>query len=88
MKLRALLLLALALPALAPAAGDEDRPLALSVEVRQLGRGADGTVVGIVIQVAPEDRPRVGERGRVLVTLLDGEDIVDRHAAVVAVGSD
>ena len=88
MKLRALLLLALALPALAPAAGDEDRPLALSVEVRQLGRGADGTVVGIVIQIAPEDRPRVGERGRVLVTLLDGEDIVDRHAAVVAVGSD
>ena len=66
MKLRALLLLALALPALAPAAGDEDRPLALSVEVRQLGRGADGTVVGIVIQIAPEDRPRI-EIGRALL---------------------
>ena len=88
MKLRVLLLLALTLPVLASGAGDEDRPLALSVEVRQLGRGADDTVVGIVVQIAPEDRSRVGERARVLVTLLDGEAIVDRHAAVVAVAGD
>ncbi|PWB73034.1 MAG: hypothetical protein C3F15_10325 [Holophagae bacterium] len=88
MKLRCVLLLALVLPVLASAADNQDRPLALSVEVRQLGRGADDTVVGIVVKVAPEDRSHVGDRARILVTLLDGDDIVDRHAAVVAVAAD
>jgi VWFA-related protein len=88
MKLRCVLLLALALPVLAAAADNQDRPLALSVDVQQLGRGADDTVVGIVVQVAPEDRSHVGDRARILVTLLDGDDIVDRHAAVVAVAAD
>ena len=88
MKLRCVLLLALVLPALASAAEDEGQPLALVAEVQQLGRGAEHTVVGIVVQVAPEDRPRIGERARILVTLLDGELIVDRHAAVVTVSAD
>ncbi len=88
MKLRCVLLLALILPALASAAEDEGRPLALVAEVQQLGRGAEHTVVGIVVRVAPEDRPRIGERARILVTLLDGEAIVDRHAAVVTVSAD
>jgi len=88
MKLRCALLLAFILPALASAAEDEGRPLALVAEVQQLGRGAEHTVVGIVVRVAPEDRSRIGERARILVTLLDGEAIVDRHAAVVTVSTD
>ena len=88
MKLRCLLALALVLPVLASAAGAEDRPLALSAEVQQLGHGAEDTVVGIVVRIAPEDRSVVGDRARVLITLLDGDAIVDRHAAVVAVGGD
>jgi Ca-activated chloride channel family protein len=89
MKLRCvLLLLAMVTPVLVNAADGEDRPLALNVEVQQLGRGVEHTVVGIVVRVAPEDQPRVGERARILVTLLDGTEIADRHAAVVEIAAD
>jgi hypothetical protein len=75
---------------LAPIAtvGAEDAPLALLAEVEGLGRGTVGTVMGIVVQVAPEDRDRTGERIRIVVTLLEGDDIVDRHAAVVPLEDD
>ncbi len=75
---------------LAPIAGvgAEDAPLALLAEVEGLGRGTDGTVMGIVVQVAPEDRDRTGDRIRIVLTLLEGEDIVDRQAAVVSLEED
>jgi Ca-activated chloride channel family protein len=68
--------------------GAEDAPLALLAEVEALGRGTDGTVMGIVVQVAPEDRDRAGDRIRIVVTLLSGDDIVDRQAAVVPLEDD
>jgi VWFA-related protein len=75
---------------LAPVAtiGADDAPLALLAEVEGLGRGTNGTVMGIVVQVAPEDRDRTGDRIKVVVTLLEGDDIVDRHAAVVPMADD
>jgi Ca-activated chloride channel family protein len=63
-------------------------PLALRVEVQPLGRGPQATVVGIVIQVAPEDRARAGERLRVSVSLLQGGQVVDRGEAVVSLEQD
>ena len=75
---------------LAPSAmvGAVDAPLALLAEVEGLGRGAEGTVMGIVVQIAPEDRDRTGDLIRIVVTLLEGDDIVDRHAAVVPLEDD
>ena len=63
-------------------------PLALSASVEALGRGADGTVMGIVFQLAPEDRERAGERVRVVTTLRVGEEIADRQSAVVVIEPD
>jgi len=88
MKLRLLLIPLLMLPIAASAAVDSEKPLALVTEVESLGRGADNTVVGVVVQVAPEDRSRLTERVRLVLTLLDGEDIVDRHSTVVALADD
>jgi VWFA-related protein len=81
------LLLALLLATSASAAA-QGPPLALSAEVSSLGRGAGGTVVAIVIRVAPEDRERAGERLRVVTTLRVGENVVDRQGAVVTVEPD
>jgi Ca-activated chloride channel homolog len=58
-------------------------PLALTASVESLGRGGTGTVVGVVFQIAPEDRERAGERVRVVTTLRTGGEIVDRQSAVV-----
>ncbi|MFV2071991.1 MAG: VWA domain-containing protein, partial [Thermoanaerobaculales bacterium] len=66
----------------------ENQPLALSANVEALGRGSGGTVMGVVFQIAPEDRKRAGERVRVLLTLHKEGEIVDRHSAVVSVQSD
>ncbi|HVN32482.1 MAG TPA: VWA domain-containing protein [Thermoanaerobaculaceae bacterium] len=63
-------------------------PLALRVEIQPLGRGPQGTVMGIVIQVAPEDKARAGERLRVGVSLLQGGNVVDRGEAVVSLEQD
>jgi Ca-activated chloride channel family protein len=82
-----LLFAVLILPLVAIGAED-DPPLALSVEVDELGRGAEGTVMGIVVQVAPEDRDRLTVRVRIALTLLDGEDIVDRHTTTVSLADD
>jgi VWFA-related protein len=66
----------------------EELPLALLVETEGLGRGAQGTVVGIVVQVPPEERQRVGDRARIVLTVLEGEQIVDRHSAVTQLEED
>ena len=63
-------------------------PLALRVEVQPLGRGPQATVVGIVLQVAPEDRPRAGERLRVSVSFFQGGQVVDSGEAVVNLEQD
>jgi VWFA-related protein len=63
-------------------------PLALSASVEALGSGADGTVMGIVFQLAPEDRERAGKRVRVVTTLRVEEEIADRQSAVVAIEPD
>jgi VWFA-related protein len=65
-----------------------DPPIALSVEVATLGRGVEGTVVGVVIQVAPEDRKRLGSRIRLITTLSRDGDIVDRQSAVATLEAD
>lgn len=72
---------------IAAIAGD-DAPVALSVAVDTLGRGAEGAVVGVVVQVAPEDRDRLGERVRFVTTLLRDGEIVDRQSSVVSLESD
>ena len=79
--------LALAL-AIASSANAAQPPVALSVAVETLGRGADGSVVGVVIQVAPEDRERLGDRVRVATTLINDHDIIDRQSAVVTLEPD
>jgi Ca-activated chloride channel family protein len=63
-------------------------PLALRVEVQPLGRGPQATVVGIVLQVAPEDLARAGERVRVSVSFLQGGKVVDSGDAVVSLEQD
>lgn len=64
------------------------QPLGLRADVASLGRGVAGTVVGVAVQVAPEDRERAGRRVRVEVMFLKGETVVDRGAAVVDVAAD
>lgn len=69
--------------------GAEGQPtLALAVEVQGLGRGHAGTVMGVVIQIAPEDIERAGERIRVVTALTVGTMLADRQSAVVELESD
>ncbi|MDX2437767.1 MAG: hypothetical protein QNL88_12025, partial [Acidobacteriota bacterium] len=63
-------------------------PIALTAHVEALGRGLDGTVVGAVFQIAPEDRERAGDRVRVVTTLRAEGEIVDRQSAVVVIEPD
>jgi Ca-activated chloride channel family protein len=65
-----------------------DKPLALAVETEPLGKGHLGTVVGIVVQVAPDDRDRLGERARVATSLFADSGVVDRQSAVVTLEGD
>jgi len=51
--------------------------VSLGVYVEALGRGTAGTVVGVTIQIAAEDRGLVGNRVRVTASLLRGDEIVD-----------
>jgi VWFA-related protein len=81
-------LLIFPLPGTAAEGDEEDVPLALMASAESLGRGTDGTVVGIVVQLAPEDRTRVSERVRVAITLVEGERKVDQHSTVVALEED
>ncbi|MEJ2189950.1 MAG: VWA domain-containing protein [Acidobacteriota bacterium] len=66
----------------------EETPLALTAHAEALGRGSAGTVMGVVFQLAPEDRERAGDRVRVVTTLRSGDDIVDRQSAVVQMEPD
>jgi len=77
----AALLLALALAGAA-------KPLALRVEVEPLGQGQAGTVVGVLLQIAPEDRARAGKQLRVTTSLIAGDTLVDRQTAVVDLEAD
>lgn len=63
-------------------------PLALRGEVEALGRGQAGTVMGVVLQVAPEDRQRAGGRVRVVVTLVREGVVADRVSTVVDLSED
>jgi VWFA-related protein len=63
-------------------------PLALSAAVEALGSGSDGTVMGVVFQIAPEDRERAGERVRAVTTLRQGEEIIDRTSGVIVLDPD
>ena len=51
---------------------------AIAVGVLVIGSGGDGTVMGVVFQIAPEDRERAGDRVRAVTTLRKGDEIVDR----------
>jgi Ca-activated chloride channel family protein len=69
-------------------AGVQTTPLALTAHIDELGRGRDGTVVGVVVQIAPEDRERAGGRVRTVTTLRKGDVIVDRQSAVTELEPD
>jgi VWFA-related protein len=69
-------------------ASAQTTPLALTAHVEALGSGRDGTVMGTVFQIAPEDRERAGERVRVVTTLRRGDEIIDRQSAVMVVEPD
>ena len=58
------------------------------VEVQPLGRGGGGTVVGIALQIAPEDRARMGARALVEVALVKAGAVADAHSAVVPLEAD
>ena len=66
----------------------ETKPLALSGHAEALGNGSDGTVMGIVFQIAPEDRKRAGDRVRAVTTLRRGDEIIDRQRGVVVLEPD
>ena len=63
-------------------------PLALTAHAEALGNGSDGTVMGIVFQIAPEDRERAGDRVRAVTTLRQGDEIIDRQRGVVMLEAD
>jgi VWFA-related protein len=69
-------------------AGAQTKPLALTGNAEALGNGSDGTVMGIVFQIAPEDRERAGDRVRVVTTLRQGDEIFDRQTGVVVLDPD
>jgi VWFA-related protein len=62
--------------------------IGVRVELAALGKGASGTVVGVAIQVAPEDRTRLGDRAAIEVSLRHGEQVVDRGRVVVGLAAD
>jgi Ca-activated chloride channel family protein len=76
------------LPAVLLASLLQAQPLALRVEIAPLGRGGQGTVVGVALQVAPEDRERAGTRVRVEVTLLRDKRVVETGTAVIELADD
>jgi len=69
-------------------ANAQTKPLALSGNAEALGSGSDGTVMGIVFQIAPEDRDRAGDRVRAVTTLRKGDEIIDRQRGVVVLEPD
>lgn len=73
---------------LAGAAAAADPPLAMAVVTQELGRGAEGTVVGVGVQIAPEDLARAGDRVRVVTSLIDDGDVIGRRSAVVELQPD
>jgi hypothetical protein len=86
MKLRLLVATLLAITTLS--ADAQTTPLALTASTEALGRGVDGIVMGVVFQIAPEDRERAGERVRVVSTLRQGDEIIDRQSGVVVLEPD
>jgi Ca-activated chloride channel homolog len=62
--------------------------LGLRVEVQPLGKGTQATVVGVAIQVAPEDLKRAGDRLRVSLSFLQDGKTVDSGDAVVDLQAD
>lgn len=85
--LHSVLLILTVFPLVASAAGPP-QPLAILVEFEGLGRGHTGTVMGVVIQIAPEDVERAGERIRVVTALTVGTVLADRQSAVVELDVD
>ncbi len=79
------LLLVLGLVVCATAAADDapPAPLAMLVETEALGRSMEGTVMGVLVQVAPEDVDRLGERVRISTSLLQDGRLLDRQQTVV-----
>lgn len=70
------------------AAATSPQPLGVRADLAPLGRGGQGTVMGVAVQIAPEDRERAGQRVRVTVTLLHGDAVVDRGGGVVELAPD
>jgi VWFA-related protein len=68
---------------LAAAADDQPTPVAMLVETEALGRSMEGTVMGVLIQVAPEDVDRLGERVRVATSLASDGRLIARQQSVV-----
>lgn len=64
------------------------QPIALRAEIQSLGKGPQATIVGVAVQVAPEDRARVGERVNVRVTLLRAGKVLDNQSSVVTLEED
>lgn len=64
------------------------QPVALRAEVQTLGKGPRAMIVGVAVQVAPEDRARVGERCRLRVVLLRLGRVVDSQSSVVELAAD
>jgi VWFA-related protein len=62
--------------------------IGLRAEAQALGHGTTGTVVGVVIQVAPEDRAAVGDHVSVTLAYSVGGSVIDRGTSVVALASD
>lgn len=64
------------------AAGAQDL-VHLDVQVTALGRGTEATVMGVTIQVAPQDRAVVGNRVKILLSLHRGDSVIDALGAEI-----
>lgn len=62
--------------------------LEIRVEVEPLGKGTDGTVVAVAVQLAPEEREQVGPRLRYALELRRQGQTVDRTVGVAEVSPD
>lgn len=62
--------------------------MALRVEVEALGRGTTGTVMAVAVQVAPEDRPALGERVRFRVAFWRASQKLDDGSGVAELAAD
>lgn len=63
-------------------------PVAIRLEVEPIGRGPQGVVVAVAVQVAPEDREKLGERVSFSLKFTKKAEVVDTGTGVASLAGD